>query len=274
MTTRTQSDGGTAPGARTFLEEILGSTRDAVRSAKRGSPLSELKKKVRDRESPRGFAEALSNGTELRLIAEVKQASPSRGVLRNPFDPLEIAHIYEEEGAAAVSILTEERFFRGSLEHLSRIRSVIKLPLLRKDFIVDEYQVYEARAFDADAVLLIAAILDDSQLKDFQSLALELGMAGLVEVHTENEKKRALEAGARIIGINNRDLSTFKTDLETTFRLIRDIPDDRIVISESGISERKDLERMREAGTDAVLIGESFVTSPNIRMKIRGLFGR
>jgi indole-3-glycerol phosphate synthase len=274
MKTRPHSDSGTAPEAMTFLEEILSSTRAAVQSAKRGSTLSELKKRVRDREPPRGFAEALSDGTDLKLIAEVKQASPSRGVLRHPFDPVEIARIYEEEGAAAVSILTEERYFRGSLEHLSRVRSVIKIPMLRKDFVIDEYQVYEARVFDADAVLLIAAILDDSRLKDYQALAWELGMAGLVEVHTELEKERALRAGARIIGINNRDLSTFKTDLETTFRLIRDIPDDRIVISESGISERKDVERIREAGTDAVLIGESFITSADIRVKIQGLFGR
>jgi indole-3-glycerol phosphate synthase len=274
MKAQPPSDGGTAPGAMTFLEEILSSTRDSVQSAKRGSTLSELKKRARDREPPRGFAVALSNGTDLKLIAEVKQASPSRGVLRHPFDPVEIARIYEEEGAAAVSILTEERFFRGSLEHLRRVRGVIKLPLLRKDFVIDEYQVYEARVFDADAVLLIAAILDDSRLKDYQSLAWELGMAGLVEVHTELEKERALGAGARIIGINNRDLSTFKTDLETTFRLIRDIPDDRIVISESGIADRKDVERIRESGTDAVLIGESLITSPDIRLKIQGLFGR
>ena len=257
-----------------FLDEIMDSTRESVRSSKRNRPMADLKRRIRDQDRPRGFAESLSSRPGLKLIAEVKQASPSKGRLRERFDPVGIARIYEEEGAAAISVLTEERFFLGSLEDLGRVRSAVRCPLLRKDFVLDEYQVYEARAFDADAVLLIAAILDDGRLKDFQSLAGDLGLDSLVEVHTADEADRALRAGARLIGINNRDLSTFKTDLETTFRLIRGIPDETILVSESGIARRSDIERLIEAELDAVLIGETFMKSSDIRAKIRELFGK
>ncbi|MBI3995772.1 MAG: indole-3-glycerol phosphate synthase TrpC, partial [Nitrospirae bacterium] len=250
------------------------STREAVRSSKLRRPSADLKRRIKDREAPRDFAGSLSSNAGLKLIAELKQASPSQGLLRDRFDPAGIARIYEEEGATAVSVLTEERFFRGSLEYLSIVRKAVSRPLLRKDFVLDEYQVYEARAFDADAVLLIAAILDDNRLSDFQALAGDLGMNALVEVHTEEEVDRALRAGAGLIGINNRDLTTFKTDLKTTFRLIRGIPDDRIVVSESGIARSKDVERLIEAEADAVLIGETFMKSPDIRGKIRELFGK
>lgn len=258
----------------TFLEEIVASTREAVRSSKLNRPAADLKRRIKDRETPRGFADSLSKGPGLKLIAELKQASPSQGRLRERFDPAGIARIFEEEGAAAISVLTEERFFLGSLDDLGRVRKASTRPLLRKDFLIDEYQVYEARAFDADAVLLIAAILDDSRLKDFQSLARDLGMDSLVEVHTEAEVDRALRADARLIGINNRDLATFKTDLATTFRLVRGIPDDRLVVSESGISQRKDIDRLMEAQVDAVLIGETFMKSSDIRAKIREILGK
>jgi indole-3-glycerol phosphate synthase len=260
--------------AMTFLDEILASTRETVRSSKRNRPLGDLRRRIKDREAPRDFSRSLSEGPGLKLIAEVKQASPSQGVLRDRFDPAEIARIYEEEGAAAVSVLTEERFFQGSLEDLVRVRGAVRRPLLRKDFVIDEYQIYEARAFDADAVLLIAALLDDNRLKDFDALASDLGMASLVEVHVESEVERAVRAGTRVIGINNRDLSTFKTDLQTTFRLMGGIPDDRWVVSESGIAQRKDIERLLEAEADAVLIGETFMKSSDIRSKIRELFGK
>jgi indole-3-glycerol phosphate synthase len=258
----------------TFLDEIVASTREAVRSSKLNRPLADLKRRIKDRETPRGFTDSLSKSSGLKLIAELKQASPSQGRLRERFDPAEIARIYAEEGAAAISVLTEERFFKGALDYLGQVRAVVNCPLLRKDFLLDEYQIYEARAFDADAVLLIAAILDDGRLKDFQSLALDLGMDSLVEVHTEAEVDRALRAGARLIGINNRDLATFKTDLETTFRLIRGIPDDRFVVSESGISQRKDIDRLMEAEVDAVLIGETFMKSTDVRAKVRELLGK
>ena len=264
----------TRSGTMTFLEEILISTQETVRSAKLNRPLADLKRRIKDRESPRTFTGSLSQNSGLSLIAELKRASPSQGLLRKAFDPVEIATIYEEEGAAALSVLTEERFFQGSLNYLVQVRAVVQRPLLRKDFLIDEYQVYEARAFDADAVLLIAAILDDGPLKDYQALAGDLGMDSLVEVHTEAELERALQADARVIGINNRDLATFKTDLETTFRLIRKIPEDRVVVSESGIVQRKDVERLFEAEVDAVLIGETFMKSPDIRAKIRELFGK
>ena len=264
----------THSGIMTFLDEILTSTREAVRTAKLHRPLADLKRRTKDREAPRPFAESLLKDSGLPLIAELKQASPSKGLLRKAFNPVDIAKIYEEEGAATLSVLTEENFFKGSLNYIGQVRAVVKCPLLRKDFLVDEYQVYEARAFDADAVLLIAAILDDGRLKDFLALARDLGMDSLVEVHTEAEVERALQADARMIGINNRDLATFKTDLETTIRLIRKIPEDRIVVSESGIVQRKDVERLFEAGADAVLIGETFMKSPDIRAKIRELFGK
>lgn len=257
-----------------FLDNILLSTREAVRAKKLSQPLSDLKRKIRDLEPPRNFQQAVSppKGERIRLIAEIKQASPSQGLLRRDFKPVEIARIYEEEGASALSILTEERFFLGRLEHIRQIRAASKLPLLRKDFLMDEYQIFQARAYEADAVLLIAALLDDCQLKGFGEVAEGLGMVCLVEVHTEAEVERALAIGAKLIGINNRDLKTFATDLEITFTLKKRIPDDRIVISESGIATPKDIKRLETAGLDAVLIGETFMRSPDIRAKIRELF--
>lgn len=255
----------------TFLDEILDSTREVVRSSKLKRPLADLKKRVRDRDDTRPFTDSLAKGSGLKLVAELKQASPSQGVLRSPFVPDDIARIYEEEGAAALSVLTEERFFRGSLSYLDRVRRAVKRPLLRKDFLIEEYQVYEARAFGADAILLIAAVLDDSRLKDFQALAADLAMDSLVEVHSGKELDRAVRAGSRLIGINNRDLATFETDLDVTRRLIPAIPDDRVVVSESGIARRADVQGLREAGADAVLIGETFMRSGDIRAKIREL---
>lgn len=257
----------------TFLEQIIESTRERVLTAKRARPAADLKRRVRDLEGPRPFAAALTGTGDVRLIAEVKRASPSQGILRERFDPVEIARIYEEEGAAAISVLTEERFFKGSLETLGRIRGAVKRPLLRKDFILDEYQVFEARAFEADAILLIAAILDDSPLRDYQALAADLGMDCLLEVHTGEELARALKSGGRVLGINNRDLATFKTDLDISLRLIPDIPDHCWAVSESGIAGRNDIHRLEEAGMDAVLIGETFMKAPDIRAKIRELFG-
>ena len=256
-----------------FLDDILASTRVVVQASRLNRPMKDLKNMIRDRQGPRSLKHALSKSKGLQLIAELKQASPSQGLIRIPFDPVEIARLYEAGGAAAISVLTEERFFRGSLNTLGKVRQVVELPLLRKDFIIDEYQVYEARAFEADAILLIAAILDDSRLKDYRALAADLGMDSLVEVHTGKEVEQALRCGADLVGINNRHLETFETDLETTFRLIDEIPDDRIVISESGITSRTDLQRLEKAGADAVLIGEAFMKSPDIAAKIRELMG-
>lgn len=256
-----------------FLDDLLASTREAIQSAKREKPETELKSRIRDRNSTRPFT-AVCSGKGMRLIAELKQASPSKGILRPDFKPVEIARIYEEEGASAVSILTEERYFKGSLRTLDAVREKVALPILRKDFILEEYQVYEARAFGADAILLIAAILDEPRLKGYRELAEDLSLDVLVEVHSREELEKAVSAGAPMIGINNRNLKTFKTDLETTFQLVRDIPEGRVSVSESGISKREDMVRLEEAGLNAVLIGETFMTCADIGLKIRELFGR
>jgi indole-3-glycerol phosphate synthase len=259
---------------KSFLADILHSKRGAVVEAKSKEPLPDLKRRIRDVDPARDFLRAVSHPetNRIHLVAEIKQASPSKGMLREKFLPVEIGREYEEAGASALSVLTEERFFLGSLGHISPIRTAVKLPILRKDFIIDEYQIFEARAFDADAILLIVALLDDHQLNDFTDTAKGLGMGCLVEVHTEREIERALSIPVEMIGINNRDLSTFKTDLEVTFRLLNKIPDKHTVIAESGISTRQDIQRLQEAGLDAVLIGETFMRSTDIRRKVHELF--
>ena len=259
---------------KSFLDDILHSKRGAVIEAKRKEPLPDLKRRIRDIEPPRDFLRAVSlpETNRIQLVAEIKQASPSKGMLRERFVPIEIGREYEEAGASALSVLTEERFFLGSLGHISPIRAAVKLPILRKDFIIDEYQIFEARAFEADAILLVVTLLDDYQLKDFTDTAKGLGMGCLIEVHAEREIERALSISAEMIAINNRDLRTFKTDLEVTFRLLNKIPDKHTVIAESGIGTRQDIQRLQAAGLDAVLIGETFMRSTDIRRKIHELF--
>jgi indole-3-glycerol phosphate synthase len=258
-----------------FLDEILVSKRQAVEEAKGKEPLSDLKRRIRDAELPRDFERAISLPVSHRihLVAEIKQASPSKGMLRQKFKPVEIGREYEEAGASALSVLTEERFFKGSLQHIRQIRTALKLPILRKDFIMDEYQIFEARAYEADAILFIVALLDNYQLKDFTDIATGLGLGCLVEVHAEEEVEKVLGIPVGMIGINNRDLKTFQTDLEVTFKLLNKIPDERTVVAESGIRTRQDVQRLQSAGLDAVLIGETFMKSPDIRAKIRELFG-
>lgn len=217
--------------------------------------------------------------TQVALIAEVKKASPSAGVICKDFDPVRIAKEYEAAGASCLSVLTDEKFFQGSLEYLRRIRAAVKLPLLRKDFIIDERQILEAVEWGADAILLIAAILDDARLKGFHSLAKDAGLAVLVEVHDEAELKRALAIGAELIGVNNRDLKTFKVDLATTERLAAKLipkPETRnskLLVAESGIHTRADVERLAKCGAKAVLVGESLMKGGNIRAKIEELIG-
>jgi indole-3-glycerol phosphate synthase len=288
----------------TFLADLVESTREAVRAARRRTPLADLRRRVADAEPARDFVGAVAKsevgGASAahaasappvppgairglpRLIAELKQASPSKGVLRERYDPVGIARIYEESGACALSVLTEERFFRGALTHLVAVRAAVRLPLLRKDFTLDEYQIWEARAHGADAVLLIAALLDDPQLKDYLALTGELGMAALVEVHRPEEAERALRFAPALLGINNRDLESFKTDVEVTFRVLDRLPEltggsrrDRApaVVSESGIAEPAQLERLAAAGVDAVLVGESFMRDPDIAAAVRRLMG-
>lgn len=257
-----------------FLSEILRQTRADVAARKGAIRLAALKARIADLEPARGFEAALARpkGSALRLIAEIKKASPSKGLIRADFDPVRIATTYAAAGAQAVSVLTDRRFFQGDLAYLALVRKTVLLPILEKDFIIDEFQVYEARVLGADAVLLIAAALEPGQLREYAQLAREVGLAALVEVHNEAELDRVVET-ATLIGINNRDLATFDTDLATTERVLRHVPDDRIVVSESGILGRKDVERLSALEIDAVLIGETFMRAPVIEDKVRELMG-
>ena len=253
-----------------MLDEIITRKRAEVEQSKQSLPVSALKELIARRKAPLDFAAALS-GNRTRLIAEVKQASPSRGVLCRNFDPVELASAYARGGAAAISVLTESNYFKGSLDHLAAIREEVGLPLLRKDFIFDPYQVYESRAYGADALLLIVAILEEEQLLELLSLGHSLGLSCLVEVHREDEVERALNCGARIIGINNRDLDTFEVDIDTTRKLRPFIPREYIVVSESGISRQWDIEKMKEWGVNAVLVGEALVTAGDLPAKMKEL---
>ena len=253
-----------------MLNRIIAEKREEVAQRKRSLPLSTLKERIAQRKAPLDFASALS-GDGIRLIAEVKRASPSRGILCADFDPVALAKTYAQAGAAAISVLTEVNYFQGSIDHLVAIREEVRLPLLRKDFIFDPYQIYESRAYGADALLLIVAILSQEQLGELLSLGRSLGLRCLVEVHNEGEVERALSSGAEIIGINNRDLKTFIVDISTTRRLRPLIPKERIVVSESGISRREDVEKLKEWGVRAVLVGEALVTAEDIPTKMKEL---
>jgi indole-3-glycerol phosphate synthase len=257
-----------------LLATIVAATRQvtAVRRARESFRTLE----VRARQvSPGGarFHGALSKPARVNVIAECKRRSPSRGVLCAAYDPAAIARRYQAGGAAAISVLTEPTFFDGSLEHLMQVRSAVAVPVLRKDFVVDEYQLLEARAAGADAVLLIVAALGQQDLEDLRTRAEALGLAALVEVHDDVELSRALDAGARIIGVNNRNLRTLAVDVEASFRLASAIPDDVIAVSESGLQSRSDLERLSAAGYDAYLIGERFMTDPDPAAAIEHLIG-
>ena len=217
------------------------------------------------------FREALVNRERVRIIAEVKKASPSKGVLRESLDPSDLAGTYMKAGACAVSVVTEEDFFQGDLGWINQIRSAASLPVLRKDFVWESFQVYETRAAGASAILLIAAMLDLGELKQLIALSHRLKLDVLAEVHDENELGEALEAGAAIIGVNNRDLKTFDVTFDTSLRLAKLIPDDRLFVVESGIHTKRDIERLLDAGADAFLIGEHFLTAPDPAAAIRGL---
>ncbi len=222
----------------------------------------------------RDFAAALAGEGEIRLIAEIKRASPSKGVIRRDFNARAIAKGYADAGAAVISVLTDERFFQGSLQHLELVRGVVSIPLLRKDFILDPYQLWEARLAGADAVLLIVAMLSDDELSSLLFEADELGLAALVEVHDEDDLDRALANDTRVIGINNRNLDTFEVDTKTTERLRRLIPEQKIIVSESGITKRDDLLRLQELGIHAALVGETLMRSPDPGKKAAELLGR
>ena len=260
----------TSSSTGTVLDRILEARRAEVEHRKKVLPLTALKYGVKAATVVRDFSAALSK-PGLNVIAELKPASPSRGVIRDPFDPVELAKSLESAGAAALSVLTETAFFRGSLKNLRDARKAVSLPALRKDFIFDPWQVWEARANDADSFLLIVAGLNDNQLTELLAEGRELGMEPLVEVHTREELDRAVAANAKLIGVNNRDLKSLEVRVQTSLDLIEHIPESCIAVSESGIRSHDDLQKLRAAGFDAFLIGEQLMLAPHPEMALAQL---
>ena len=258
-----------------ILDKILDTKRIEVAVAQKREPISELKKRIIDLAPTRGFAERLrrtsKNGTA--IIAEVKKGSPSKGIIRPDFDPVAIARSYEQGGASCLSVLTDEQYFYGSLDYLGQIRAEVDLPLLRKDFMIDPYQVLQARVAGADAILLIAAAIDDMTLRKLAELAGELQLDTLLEVHNAEELERALQLPVDLIGINNRNLQTFVTDLAVTEQLAEQISAHQLAVAESGIHDRADIERLQSAGAGAFLIGESLMREADIEAKLAALLG-
>jgi len=255
-----------------ILAEIVDRKKQEVEKLR--ARAASFEKEALQRKSPaRPFAQALKS-TEPAIIAEIKKASPSKGLLQSDFHPAFTAHAYEQGGAACLSVLTDEHYFQGSLHDLEAARAAASLPVLRKDFVIDRVQVFEAAAHGADAILLIAAILEVDEMRSFGELAASLDMASLVEVHNTDELSKAMDSGAEIIGVNNRDLETFEVSLDTSIRLSYLIPTDVIRVSESGIYKRADIELLRQAGFDAFLIGESLMRSFDPTASLRALTGK
>lgn len=245
-----------------FLNKIIAVKRDEVAAAIQRKSLSVVRADAQSRVLTRDFVAAIRGqiaAGQTAVIAEIKKASPSKGVLRADFHPADIAQSYAEYGAACLSVLTDQQFFQGSIDGLKQARASCHLPVLRKDFIIDAYQIFESRSIGADAILLIAACLDDAQLKDFEAIACSLDMAVLVEVHDQIELERGLKLKTPLIGVNNRNLKTFEVSLDTTLTLMRDVPADRMLVCESGIHCRDDVHRMSSAGINAFLVGETFM---------------
>ena len=257
----------------TILDEIVASKQREVAAARQRLPLEELLEH-RPALPGRNFRAALARPGAIRLIAEIKKASPSAQVIMPQFDPVGIARIYQEHHATCLSVLTDTPFFQGHIEDLTRVSAAVEIPVLRKDFMIDEYQVVEARAAGADAILLIAEILDDALLDRLLKRARDLGMSVLVEFHNEANLARVLASGADLVGINNRDLRDFHTDLEHTLRLRDQIPPEVTVVSESGIRTRRDVERLEAAGISAILVGESLLRADNIGLAVDRLLGQ
>ena len=255
-----------------ILKAIVARKREEVASARSAMPLAALKRRVADlEEPPRGFIRTLRACVDsgwTAVIAEVKKGSPSKGVIRADFDPIGIAEIYARHGAACLSVLTDEKFFLGHLRYLGLIREQVRLPLLRKDFLYDPYQLWEAREAGADAVLLIAAMLEPVQLADLVAEAREIGLDVLLEIHDERELEMALQVPVELVGINNRDLRSFQTDLAVTERLAPRLPGDRLVVAESGIATRADVLRLQAAGASVFLVGESLMRESDIGAKL------
>jgi indole-3-glycerol phosphate synthase len=256
------------------LDEIVATKRREIEAAKVARPEAQVRAAAEAAPPTRSFFEPLAAGGEIKLIAEVKKASPSAGVIRENFHPVEIAKTYERHGASCLSVLTDEQYFQGSLDYLRDVRLAVSLPVLRKDFILDVYQLYEARAAGADAVLLIAECLDDCNLRKLHNEAVSLGMSPLVELYEPENLQRVFDAGATLIGVNNRDLRSFKTDLEHTLRLRAFVPDQCVLVSESGIRTRDDVLRLQAAGVDAILVGESLMSCPDIGAAVDAILDR
>ncbi len=256
-----------------ILDDILTYKRQEVEKAKRKLPLDELQRRVKGRTAQRDFREALTESAKRpALIAELKRRSPSKGMLRDRFDPVRLGQELQDAGAAALSVLTDEKFFGGHLEFLRDVQQFTEIPLLRKDFLIDPYQIYESLYYQADAVLLIVQALTDGQLKAFLRLAYELGLDALVEVHTEPELVRAISAGAQIIGINSRDLRTFAMNPKVIEQLVPKIPAGKVIVAESGLHDAQDLTRLKALKVHAVLIGEALMLAGNPATKVKELF--
>jgi indole-3-glycerol phosphate synthase len=259
-----------------ILNEIVKKTKERVKDRKAKISLHDIKSMIGNSQAPMDFLASLKRRPDepIKLIAEIKKASPSKGIIRMDFDHLSIARIYEKKAVSAVSVLTEEDYFHGNLLFMSDVRKVLTKPILRKDFICDAYQIYESRAYEADAILLIASILDKNQADDYLHLSGELGLHAIFEVHDLKELEMALSLDSAIIGINNRDLKTLQVDIQKTFDLAKEIPSEKIIISESGIRTREDVKRLEHEGVDALLIGTALMEADDIGKKIDEFAGR
>ncbi|KQM78213.1 indole-3-glycerol phosphate synthase TrpC [Xylophilus sp. Leaf220] len=259
-----------------ILKKIVAVKHEEIAAARKRRPLDAVRFDAESRVLTRDFEGALRARIAAgrpAVIAEVKKASPSKGVLREEFVPADIAQSYAEHGAACLSVLTDQQFFQGSVDYLKQARASCDLPVLRKDFMVDAYQVYESRAMGADAILLIAAVLDDAQMADLEAVARGLDMAVLVEVHDGEELQRALKLRTPLVGINNRNLRSFEVTLDTTLGLLAEVPKDRLLVTESGILAQEDVQRMRDAGVHAFLVGEAFMRAKDPGVALAALFG-
>jgi indole-3-glycerol phosphate synthase len=258
-----------------ILSQILEYKRDEITRRKANLTQAEILKRLSATSAPRwDFKSAISRPNRINLVAELKRSSPSKGILRSNFEPLEIARIFEFSGANALSVLTEDKFFGGDIGYIKKIKEVTSLPVLRKDFILDSYQIYESAYYGADAILLIASLLTPEELGEFVEIAKNLNLEPMVEVHSQEDLEKILHVGPiEVIGINNRDLYTFELNLETTLRLKKYIPEDKIVVSESGINSYEDVMYLRSLGVNAVLIGEAFMLAQDIQVKVKEVMG-
>lgn len=260
--------------AETILDRIVAEKRREIDRQFAGVSLAELEKQAAEGPPIRDFFAALAEPAGVALIAEVKKASPSAGIIREDFDPAEIATAYAESGAACISVLTDEPFFQGKLEYLSAVRAAVEIPVLRKDFLIDSRQLYQARIAGADAVLLIAECLDDCNLRKLHNETIDLGMTPLVEYYELSNRQRVLDAGATLVGVNNRNLHTFEVDIQHTLRQKELLPEQCILVAESGIHTHEQVKHLAEAGVDAMLVGESLMRQPDIRGAVRTLLGQ